>query len=368
MGFVKFLVTFVKVFYAKIGEFIKPVPKQCKNTLPGTPGTPSNGGGKTVSPPGNINPIVTTFEIDTNDVFGQTNMFYFAKSSIVLILTRNSILYRSKDEGVSWLPIPFVKGYIVKLILHEFDNKRAYLFISKSGSSASEPGRPELWVTTDQFATAENFKQIKLTDDLQVAHWSLVESSLEFSFTSPDRLLVITATEACGSSGLNSDEGENNNKDGKGCFTHALVSDNAGSSWKKLDSWVYSCKFAKTLVFKPSSVSDSTVYCSSYKNKKGPHSMQYYHGKSSSINQLQLLKYDSSSKIMYEKDVVRFYIVSNLLVLATENQGLIKLFVSEDGVLLTESKFPHNVNVHSMVFSSNIAHEYLEDKRRWCFC
>ncbi|KAJ3053123.1 vacuolar protein sorting/targeting protein PEP1 [Rhizophlyctis rosea] len=275
-------------------------------------------GGVVSAPDGNEPSTLTT-------VFGSevNQIVYFRKSSVVLIRTDHGALWRSDDEGKNWKRVLEDKT-ILKMILHETAEKRAY-FLTEDDI---------LW--TDDALTTDSVE--KLRTPVQFNELGL--SILDFHPTKPDWLVFLGQATKCPASPA------------RDCHTETHISKDHGESWIKVETWANKCVWGRDKKFDDKEVEVDSVYCMSWKYKTNDVGQDDLLNYPDGSNTLQLVEINGNNKTYpVEEGVMAFYVVENVMVVAVETSGGLKLLVSTNGEKYVEAKFPPNLKLEKNSFT-----------------
>ncbi|KAL1916286.1 uncharacterized protein VTP21DRAFT_5903 [Calcarisporiella thermophila] len=263
----------------------------------------------TAPPLGDVNHKSTIFS------HGIDYFYYFAKSPVILLKTVNNQVWRSENEGEDWTQVLQDAGPIGVMIMHEHDNNRAYFFTET-----------ELYSTTDQ---AKTFNKIKIPLGPNKLDLPLLDFHPEHS----DWLLFVGATPC------------------PGCHTEAYFSSDHGSNWQQIDTWVEKCIFGRDVAFKETP--ESTIFCSSYRNKDSHDGQDILLGHSTEANPLQFYRtddYGKNKEILFD-NVAEFYVFEKFMTIAIEKGETLSLKVSVDGNSFADAQFPPQTRVDKNAFT-----------------
>ncbi|KAI9281076.1 hypothetical protein BY458DRAFT_499521 [Sporodiniella umbellata] len=226
---------------------------------------------------------------------------YFKKSEYVLVRLQSGEVWRAENQGMSWKRVLENDGYVSSLVMHEFNEKRAYAIL-KDG----------LRYTEDQGAT---WSSIKTPAPPTISSPDV----LDFHPVQKDWLLFIG--------------------DAQDSLAHneAYVSRNHGGDWTALDMHVGKCIFGRDAHFQ---VEEDTVFCSAY-DKNQPES-------DLSLVRVNFLK--DTTNVYFEK-IVEFFVIEDFMAVASTDKGELTLHTSIDGKNFAEAQFPPNEYVSRMTFT-----------------
>ncbi|KAK9765550.1 vacuolar protein sorting/targeting protein PEP1 [Basidiobolus ranarum] len=277
----------------------KPVERQCPSE-----GSLPDGDG----PSGKIQHKSTIF----NDMVNR--FYYFVDSLVVLIHTENGQVWRSSNEGTTWTRVLPEQGGVIFLVMHEWDNYRAYLL--------TDDGK--LWATTDR---GETFKEIEVPIFPNKMNLPL----LDFHPDEPDWLLFIGSTDC------------------PGCHSEAYFSTNHGRDWTLIETFAQKCIFEKSTKFVKAP--KESILCSSFKNKAPENDQEELIRTPDSSNPLQLIFINGKERKVVFEPIVEFAISEEFLIVAKQDGGDLTLYVSVDGENFAEAVFPPNARVDKNSFT-----------------
>ncbi|KAJ1564652.1 vacuolar protein sorting/targeting protein PEP1, partial [Nowakowskiella sp. JEL0078] len=309
----------------------KHVDKTCKKSadLPEQPSTPdkqTGGGGKLVQPPNNKHPIskLKTFSGHVD------KLYYINTTSIIFLRTDAGEIYRSDDEGSTWVQPSIIKskGVVLRMGVHETKYKRVF-FVFKNND--------EIWLSDDAL---EGFKEnttpsTKTWRELKTpAKFNILGAPvLDFHPEEPDWLVFVGGGRAC--------------PDLKDCFTKTWISFDNGVNWSgPVETWAKKCLWGRDAKFLNKVAKDSVV-CVSYKNKNSAVGQDVLGGRERADNPLQLVVLTNRGKdrkVVVDKGTVNFFVVDHVLVVAV-------LLVTSDAVKFNEAVFPPNIKVEKNGFT-----------------
>ncbi|ORX80565.1 Oligoxyloglucan reducing end-specific cellobiohydrolase [Basidiobolus meristosporus CBS 931.73] len=237
--------------------------------------------------------------------------FYFSDSPVVLIRTRNGEIWRSPDEGANWKQVLKDSPAVMLLIMHEWDNHRAYFF--------TEDGK--MLATTDR---GETFSEVSLP----LAPNTLGLSLLDFHPDEPDWLLFIGSNEC------------------PNCHSEVFFTKNHGRDWSAIETFAHKCIFGKSPKF--ANVPQESIFCSSFKNKdpKADQMVMERNG-----DPLQLIFIDGKRRKVMLEPMLEYAMLEEFLLVATEGDQGLTLQVSTDGESFSETVFPPNTRVNKNAFT-----------------
>ncbi|KAI8814666.1 hypothetical protein BJ742DRAFT_184196 [Cladochytrium replicatum] len=283
--------------------------------------------GGTVDPPGGRQPVVKQLNLQDRI----SKVYYIPKTNIVFMHTEGGVIYRSSNEGQTWEQPKSVKekGPIERMGLHDTQKERAF-FLLQSG---------EIYWTDDALSekSSDSFRALKTPEKYNILNIPI----LDFHPKEPDYLVFVGGGWDCSTTT---------------CHTSTYISTDNGRSWgSPITTWATKCLFVLDTYFDSTNIpSKDAVYCVEYKNKNGKVGQDILGNRNRDDNPLQLVLWShggKEKKILIEKGVVNFFVVHNVLVVAVESGGAIKLLVSVDGTNFAETQFPPNMKVEKNAFT-----------------
>jgi hypothetical protein len=127
---------------------------------------------------------------------------------------------------------------------------------------------------------------------------------LDFHPTQKDWLIYVSGSKACPNA----------------CHTTTYMTVDKGLNWKQVDTWSEKCVWARDVFFSNPALDNDAIYCMSYMYKNQDISQDKLRFQENSQNPLQfiLIKNQGSSQtVMLDKGVQGFFVVSNVLVVAS---------------------------------------------------
>ncbi len=220
---------------------------------------------------------------------------------------QNGELWRSGNQGIKWTRVIENEGRVASVLLHEFDNKRAYAFLEDS-----------VYYTDDEGA---NWHSIKLP----LPPSRRASTVMDFHPQERDWLLFI---------GQSSDPEPH---------SEAFISRDHGRSWSSFDLYVEKCIFGRDSNFE---IEKETVFCSAYDKKEV----------GSDLRLLRTTDWGRNTESYFD-NVVEFFVVEDFMAVASSNKGDLTLFISVNGKTFAEAQFPPdqfiNRNVSPFFFISD---------------
>jgi hypothetical protein len=283
----------------------EPVDRKCSENVDGIqPSKPHLGGGskgKDFAKPSDDN--ISKNMIVFNDEIEQ--FVYFRDSEAILIRLQNGELWRSNNQGIKWEAVLKDNGRVTNVVLHEFDNNRAYAFLQDG-----------FYLTEDQGA---NWRMIKVP----MSPSQRISSALDFHPQERDWLLFIGQS------------------DSPEPHSEAFISRDHGRSWNSLDLFVEKCIFGRDANYK---IEKETIFCSAYDNKQV----------GGNLRLLRTTDWGRNTESYFDH-VVEFFVVEDFMAVASSNKGDLSLFVSVNGKTFAEAQFPPdqyiNRNVSAFVWN-----------------
>lgn len=276
----------------------EPVDRKCSENIDGIVSSPSgNRPSQIEAAPSDENIFKNT--IVFNDEIEQ--FLYFRDSEAILVRLQNGELWRSKDLGLDWEAVLQEDGRASNVVLHEFDNNRAYAFL--------EDG---IHITEDQGATWKTVK-VPLSPSRRIAH------ALDFHPQERDWLLFI---------GQSSDPEPH---------SEAFISRDHGRSWSSLDMYVEKCIFGRDSKYE---IEKETVFCSAYDNKQV----------GGNLRLVRTTDWGRTTESYFD-NVVEFFVVEDFMAVASSNKGDLTLFVSVNGKTFAEAQFPPDQYINRNTFT-----------------
>ena len=256
----------------------------------------------------------------------EINQFlYFRDSQSILVRLENGELWHSDNQGLKWTRTLEREGPVASIVLHEFDNKRAYAILQDN-----------LYYTDDEGANWNSIK-VPLPPSRHVAN------ILDFHPQERDWLLFI---------------GQSNDPEP---HSEAFVSRDHGRNWNSLDMYVEKCIFGRDAQFE---TEKETVFCSAYDKK-------HIGG------DLRLLRTTDWGRttVSHFDNVVEFFVIEDFMAVASSVKGDLSLHVSINGRTFAEAQFPPDQYINrnvSFIYADSIeaviAHFLFSFDRPLQFC
>lgn len=264
----------------------EPVDRKCGDNVGGITPSPSKGSGSDLAKPSDD--IISKNTIVFRDEIEQFT--YFRNSETILVRLQNGELWRSGNQGLKWTQSLDNAGRVTNVVLHEFDNKRAYAFL--------EDG---LHITEDEGASWRSVR-VPLPPSRRVSN------VLDFHPLEKDWLIFI---------------GQSNDPEP---HSEAYISRDHGNNWGSLELYVEKCIFGRDSKFE---IEKETIFCSAYDKKNVG-------------GDLRLLRTTDWGRTTesYFDNVVEFFVVEDFMAVASSNKGELTLFVSINGKNFVEAQFP----------------------------
>ncbi|KAJ3036248.1 vacuolar protein sorting/targeting protein PEP1 [Rhizophlyctis rosea] len=280
--------------------------------------------GGVVSPPSGGTPTSkrTNFGSDVSQVL------YFPNTTVVLIRTEDGDVWRSGDEGETWKQV--LKGYEVdKMVAHEAKEKRGYFLT----------GKDVLW--TDDALETDSVMKLEPPNGVKANGLGL--PILDFHPTQPDWLVFLGGANDCPTVPASD------------CHTETWITKDHGKKWMKVETWASKCVWGRDFKFVDKEVEEDSVYCMSWKYKIGNFGQDELElwgaGKDNELQLVEINDGGERKKYVVDKGVVAFYVVENVMVVAQETGGDLKLLVSTQGEVYKEAVFPPNLKINKNSFT-----------------
>ncbi|KAF9188563.1 vacuolar protein sorting/targeting protein PEP1 [Haplosporangium sp. Z 767] len=239
---------------------------------------------------------------------------YFLKSSAVMLMTQSKQVWRSGDGGSTWKRVLPDAGRFVGIYIHDENEKVVYLIATKdlyvSHNNGESFDRHDLPAPPNRFG----FPLIDFHPDSNKNNWLLY---------------------------LGQKENE--------CFTTLYRSQDAGRSWKTVDTWVDKAVYAS---HRKLDMPDHGIFSMAWKKPMPEHVCQD-EAVSTDANPLQMVYMldADQSRLSYFDHVVQFYVVDRFLVVAVEVKNDFILHVSLNGHKFAQAVFPPNIRVDKNGFT-----------------
>ncbi|KAJ3262293.1 vacuolar protein sorting/targeting protein PEP1 [Boothiomyces macroporosus] len=259
-------------------------------------------------PPQDPIPVVTTFSDKAFEIVRRsTEMGVFA-------LIRNGELWSSLDEK-SWKKVDTQGKNIVRIVPHETKDSRIFLL-----------SEVEMYVCDGKFEKLDQCALLKTPEPYNTLGIPIID----FHPTKDDWYVYVAGGRDCQSAT---------------CFTKAYFSKDNGKSFSEIETWVSKCVWSQDLQFKDKNIPEDAIYCSSFKKKDGKVGQDRLVG--SKENPVQLLMYTDgakSKKELISENVLDYYVVDKVLLVATNEASDPVLVSSVDGQTFTAVSFPPDVS------------------------
>lgn len=229
---------------------------------------------------------------------------YFKESPAMLLRLRNGQVWYSPEHGMKWERVLQEQGPASSIVLHEFDNTRAYALLEN-----------DIYATKDQ---GKSWDHIKVP--LPPSHF--VPQVLDFHPLEKDWLLFI------GDAHTSPRHAE------------AFISQDHGGSWGNLDMWVDKCIFGRDSKY---SIQKETIYCSGYDSQQI--------GEDAKL--MRTVDWGNTKEVLFD-NVVEFFVIEDFMAVASSRGGDLLLYVSVDGYSFAEAQFPP-----SHYIDRNVSHSFL---------
>ncbi|KAI8075104.1 hypothetical protein BC940DRAFT_363148 [Gongronella butleri] len=230
---------------------------------------------------------IRSFHTAFDDEIAQ--FMYFAHAPRVLMRLENGQLWYSPEHGLSWKQVLADQGRILNVVMHEFNNERAYAFTDTN-----------MYVSTDQ---GENWKKV---DTPGTPARTLGPQVIDFHPTEPEWLLLAADDVATHR-------------------TDAYISHDHGGSWTAFHMHVEKCIFGRDSKF---DIRKETVYCSVHASPQ-----------SSQLQLARTVDWGQAKEILFD-NLVEFFVIDDFMAVAATTRGELNVHVSIDGEHFAEAHFP----------------------------
>lgn len=246
-------------------------------------------------------------------------IFYVANSTIVLIIIRSGMVFKSLKGGSNFFPLTSLNNTsIYKIEASEAIPSRIYFHSEKA-----------ILIIDDIAANNEAYSL-----ELPAPPNSLGVPVFDLHHTEKDWYVFASSPSDCNESDL--------------CHTTIYFTKDNGKNWKQIDTWAEKCVWAGDRSFSNVSLELDAIYCLSFIDKtakKSQEKLRESHGMEDKVNELEFVVFsnDGSNRVvLVERGAVGFYVVSNLLIIASKLGTETGLLVSSDGLQVFKAEFPAN--------------------------
>ncbi|KAI9318385.1 hypothetical protein BX666DRAFT_1927417 [Dichotomocladium elegans] len=288
---------------AELGKRLdEPVERPCsENLAPAPPG--HSDGDYDSTRPGKAEPSNDDIKHYSTQFSDEVDQFiYFKDSPSILVRLRNGQVWFSEEHGIKWTRLLESDDVVHTIILHEFDNTRAYALTEKG-----------MYVINSQDVTWKNIR-------VPLPPSRFVPQVLDFHPQERDWLLFIG--------------------DAQGTPRHseAFISKDHGSSWGNLDMWVEKCIFGRDSKY---DIQKETIYCAGYDAEQiGDYSKLF-----------RTTDFGETKEQLFDR-VVEFFVIEDFMAVASSSRNTdLILHVSVDGKNFAEAKFPPNHYIDRNTFT-----------------
>lgn len=246
---------------------------------------------------------VKRYQTEFSDEIDQ--FLYFKDSPVLLVRLRNGEVWRSPEHGIHWDRVLADAGQVWSIVMHEFDNTRAYALLDNGMHSTEDQGA--------------NWQRISVP--LPPSHY--VPQVLDFHPQERDWLLFIGEAQESP--------------------RHAEVyfSSEHGRNWHSLDMWVNKCIFGRDSKYE---IQKETVYCAGYDGQQI--------GEEPKL--IRTVNWGDTKEVLFE-NIVEFFVIEDFMAVASSQNGDLSLYVSINGQTFAEAQFPpgqyidRNVSLVTMI-------------------
>ncbi|KAJ8324131.1 vacuolar protein sorting/targeting protein PEP1 [Batrachochytrium dendrobatidis] len=310
----------------------KPVERTCGKITRGGPGGP------VVRPPSANRPVshVSTISERIDQIA------YLKETTIVFALTHTGQIWRSADDGVTWV-LSYVHSallqnkQVLRVAFHESNHKRTFIFTND-----------QIFVSDNALDDANHdIKLLAVPEPYNVFGIKIID----FHPDEPDWYVYVAGGQKCG-------------LDPTTCHTTTYMTKDAGKTFTQIDTWSNKCLWARDFGFKDKSLAVDAIICSTFKYKDGRVSQDELRSNLSSRSNnpahLVLLTNNGQSElVVVDADVFDFFVVDGIMLVDTIIDGshastgslTSKLMVSTDAQQFIETKFPPGVSVSHSRFT-----------------
>ncbi|RKP09905.1 hypothetical protein THASP1DRAFT_13625, partial [Thamnocephalis sphaerospora] len=243
--------------------------------------------------------------------------FYFEKSETIVMRTTNGEVWRSADEGKTWNRVGEDLGVEFTGVYRDpFVRERA-IFVTANSKH---------YVTDDRGTTLQPLS-VPLSP-------SIFDTPIFQFHPKQPRWLLYLGQAGCGSTRASKDR-----RDSTECQAKAFVSQNGGSDWKAIESYVRTCNWAASAKF--SAYAEDVVLCEVYQRKEGSQ-------RSFVDNPLQLVvgdKFFSNKQTVFDS-ITGFSLIDEFLMVAVTASGGkgLTMHVSTNARDFAAAQFPKGQN------------------------
>ncbi|PWZ03508.1 LOW QUALITY PROTEIN: Oligoxyloglucan reducing end-specific cellobiohydrolase [Testicularia cyperi] len=250
---------------------------------------------------------------------------YFPESSSVLVQLADSSVWQSLNDGFAWKQVvtdgssSSGEDRFLTMALHAYDKNRGYLVTAGQ----------RVYYTKNQGFSWDWFSAPLPANGLGIA-------ILDFHPEKSDWLIWTGSRDCTFANG------------GGDCHAEAFYSDNNGYSWKKLDSYVRTCSWARDSRLR---MDLRTIFCESYKDKRG--NQRDF----TASNRLQLVRGDDfyRKKTTIFDAIVGFAVFEQYLIVAeyvvSASPPSLRLEVSLNGLDFSEIHFPPGMDLGTRAYT-----------------
>jgi hypothetical protein len=243
-------------------------------------------------------------------------------SPVSIMLNREGIVWRSSDFGATWNKVETPQK-IVRILFHETKKDRLFLFSDD-----------KIYLSDDALATPKSLLALNTPEPYN----NLGVPVIDFHPSKTDWYTFVGSDRNCGNSNP--------------CHTKAYITKDNGKTFTFIDSWVGKCVWVRDVKFQVKEYPEDAVFCMSYKIKDGKVNQDKTIPSKDKPMNLVLITRDGKSMVpLMDANVLDFFVVNSIMLVATNEIADPILFSSIDGQQFKKVSFPPNIKLQKNSFT-----------------
>ncbi|KAI8902073.1 hypothetical protein BC833DRAFT_521459 [Globomyces pollinis-pini] len=243
-------------------------------------------------------------------------------TNATIVLTEEGIVWVSTDQGGSWKKLGFNEP-VLKIVPHDTIDKRLFLFTDD-----------KIFISNDGLMKgADGLAELKTPEPYNVLGIPVID----FHPTEPEWYTFVSGGRDCLS---------------KTCFSKAFFTKDGGKVFNQIDTWTNKCIWARDVDFQDKSLAVDSIFCASFKQKGGSIGQDRLQPTADNPVHLVLIENNGKSvKTILDRNVLDYYVIENIMLVATNDVTNPVLYSSVNGQTFAEVKFPPAISLEKTSFT-----------------
>jgi hypothetical protein len=235
-------------------------------------------------------------------------------TSIFLILTKQGVLWKSSDDGASWVPVEMPESQrVFHIQSHRYVPERIFIFT-----------RDNMYYTEKM----NDIIRVNTPESFNLFGIAILDHHPE----EKDWYVFIGGGRDCATNI---------------CHSSVYMTKDNGKSFTKIDTWATKCQWAAQL--KTSTLSKDSIICAIFKDKNG--SVGQDKLQSSIQTPVQLVLSGDNRRVLLDINTLDFFILDSAILVATNDIELTIIYTSVNGNVFMNAQFPPDISLKYSSFT-----------------